>query len=199
MQYGDESSGSSGEGGSSSSDSHPSPADSSYGAHDWGVDFAALGVAAAGPAFHHSHQAAAAFSHHASASAAAVKFAPRPHSHQLDQQPQQPQHDQLTTASSDFWSAPVAQAPFIGAGSSTSSADSPAAVPESNGARDYFAHARQGHERVGMDFDDMVHEDVCGCVPCPPTSSPSQHPCPPTALRLCASATVSSRCPTALN
>ncbi|GAA5907572.1 hypothetical protein JCM8208_000004 [Rhodotorula glutinis] len=162
LPYGDESSGSSGEGGSSSSDSHPSPADSSYGAHDWGVDFAALGVAAAGPAFHHHHQAAAAFSHHSAASAAAaaaVKFAPRHHSHQTVQQPQ---HDALGTASNDFWSAPVAQAPFAGTGSSSSSADSPAAVHENNGTRDYFAHARQGHERVGMDFDDMVHEDVCG-------------------------------------
>ncbi|GAA5853870.1 hypothetical protein JCM9279_005751 [Rhodotorula babjevae] len=165
LPYGDESSGSSGEGGSSSSDSHPSPADSSYGAHDWGVDFAALGVAAAGPAFHHHSQAAAAaFSHHsaASAAAAAFKFAPRPHSHQLVQQPQQQHNDSLGTASNDFWSAPVAQAPFVGPGSSSSSADSPAAVHESNGARDYFAHARQGQERVGMDFDDMVHEDVCG-------------------------------------
>ncbi|KPV72493.1 uncharacterized protein RHOBADRAFT_55951 [Rhodotorula graminis WP1] len=159
LPYGDESSGSSGDGGSSSSDSHPSPADSSYGPHDWGVDFAALGVAAAGPAFHHHHQAAAVLSHHSAAAAAAVKFAPRPHSHQLGQQPQ---HDALGTASNDFWSAPVAQAPFAGAASSTSSADSPAANPESNGTRDYFAHARQGHERVGMDFDDMVHEDVCG-------------------------------------
>lgn len=168
-----DSSGSSGEGGgSSSSDSHSSPADSSYSAvstHDWAVDFSALGAAAAAVAGRGPGHPAAAFTHHhhlaSSSSPGATAFKLAPH-HQAHPQQQQ-QHGMASPR--DLWSPPSAHAASFAAGSSAS-ADSPAAVPqEANGARDYFGHAagmRNGtqDERVGMDFDDMVHEDVCGCV-----------------------------------
>ncbi|GAA6054535.1 hypothetical protein JCM3770_005834 [Rhodotorula araucariae] len=143
---------SSSSGGGSSSDSHPSPADSSYSAtstaaQDWAIDF---GLAAADP---HGVFGVA------GAAAAGVKLAPRvapaPHA-----------HDGLSLPS-DFWSAAPGQAALsprsLGlAGAVALNGTAAQRQLEAQPPRDYFGAAAGYQQRIEMDFDDMVHEDVCG-------------------------------------
>ncbi|BGP41845.1 SPT3 Dosage dependent suppressor of Ty-induced promoter mutations-like protein [Rhodotorula kratochvilovae] len=146
-----DSSSSSGDG--TSSDSHSSPADSSYsatstGATDWAIDF---GLAA------DPHTSA-----FAAAAAAGVKLAPRvappaagaPHA-----------HDGLSLPS-DFWSAAPGHAALSPRSLELAAASADgtgAARQEPQPGRVYFGGAGGAQqERMEMDFDDMVHGDVCG-------------------------------------
>lgn len=62
----------------------------------------------------------------------------------------------------DFWSAAPGQealSPAGSAGGGQQDRDGP------QRATDYFgAHANRGKDKMQMEFDDMVHEDVCGCA-----------------------------------